>query len=415
MYIDTGSSRSASPFRGLGAVNPESNPFEALNTVLVQTFTPLRPAIDRIPGLSADKKNKLKHQPINALLEIFQPIEFLVYTTCDEAMKISGKPTFRIPADAVGLDLTSYAKSGLPSVTANVNPNLEAFNKFKPTTRQFLRRMTAINSFMIWYIYHPATFARAFSRALVKYGLCTAGEVGRDLQNKVRFLVGQAAQAKNQFANDSAAIERQVVAVSLRLRNLAQSLGLPSPQDVQRRLQSMAGSAQDEANRIINSLPAPPSPPPNPFLRGYSAVGEPVGGTTGGIMAFGAWTMYGGVSGGRGLAESGATAEGTSRSVGPTATPTIAQALQAMLGMSPGAAEAAQNEESQNGSNKGLNEELKEPSVAPPAENALTDAGGGGGGGETIYPDELPTTEAKTSGTGLLAAGAAAALYLLFS
>lgn len=156
----TALSPSTTPATTVSAAAP-STPTGAIDQANAQLATALRPAsaaIDAIPAppyypaFSRDMKVK----PINALLNLFDPMKELVVDVVTEANRISGQATRTLTTPA-GPKVVNMAVALPPGI----NPNTPL--------GETLIRLIAVNNFMILSFKDPANLAKAIVTVLMRY------------------------------------------------------------------------------------------------------------------------------------------------------------------------------------------------------------------------------------------------------
>jgi len=158
---------------------------------------PLAPAIQRLPdhpGMMAVFKRNVMSRPIDALLDLFQPLEALAADIITEANRWSNKQERLIGVPGVNQRLAKMA------VDQPEDARLDL------TMRAFVRRIRIVTNFMILSAYDPVALTVGTAKALLARGIWTLNQFN-DFMKKMP-TPQQAAQVAQQAAASAAAAAR---------------------------------------------------------------------------------------------------------------------------------------------------------------------------------------------------------------
>ncbi len=153
------------------SMTPEQKMAEQLNranATMALLLRPLVPAIQRLPdqpGMMAIFKREVGSRPIDALLNLFQPIESLAADIIREANAFSGKMERVI---------------GVPGVNqrpANMAVDQPGDERLGSTYRAFIRRLRIVTNYMILCAYDPVALAVGTAKALFARGQWTKNQL----------------------------------------------------------------------------------------------------------------------------------------------------------------------------------------------------------------------------------------------
>jgi len=133
-----------------------------LNSDLLFLLRPVLPAIQRMPShppMLLKFKQDVVNRPVDALLDLFAPIEALAADTITEATNWSKKPTRVV------------TPPGFPPVTAKMYVDQPEDVQLDATTRAFIRRLRIVNNFAILVVFDPVALSVGLARALFARGL----------------------------------------------------------------------------------------------------------------------------------------------------------------------------------------------------------------------------------------------------
>ncbi len=147
------------------AMTPQEKTAEALNranTNMALLLRPLVPAIQRLPdqpGMMAIFKRDVVHRPIDALLDLFRPVEALAVDIITEANKFANKQERLIGVP------------GLNQRVAKMAVDQPEDARLDNTMRAFVRRLRIVTNYMILCAYDPVALAVGTAKALVARGI----------------------------------------------------------------------------------------------------------------------------------------------------------------------------------------------------------------------------------------------------
>ncbi len=201
------------------------------NTILVEAIRPLYPQIDASP-LSSSQKEQLKYYPIDALLASLEPIETLVKLSVNRANKLTGEYVRVIGA---GKQIDPKWLPGTPRVQVAMNYDQPEDEVLAPEVKNFVRRLRAVNNFMILYNLAPKFLLIAVAQILVELGIAKANDVKR-------FLDEADAQARKVIPSQ---ITSAVDTAASQTKRVADEL--------KKQTEAVAAEAQKQANKAIET------------------------------------------------------------------------------------------------------------------------------------------------------------------
>lgn len=155
------------------SMTPEQRVAELLNRAnsdMAFLLRPLAPAIQALPNsppMLETFKRDVMNRPIDALLNLFQPVEALAADIIREANTFSGKMERLIGVP------------GLNQRTANMAVDQAGDERLDPTSRAFIRRLRIVTNYMILVTFDPVALAVGTARALVARGRWTANQLAQ--------------------------------------------------------------------------------------------------------------------------------------------------------------------------------------------------------------------------------------------
>lgn len=123
---------------------------DMMNRQLATALRPAHPAIDRLP-LPAARRQKLKDRPLDALMEIFGPIEDRVRRVVDKVNRDTGSKVVMRPA-------------GRPAVTVDTRMDDPRDAAIPRSTRVWVKRMRLINNLLMQIVGHPLLTPKAIAQ-----------------------------------------------------------------------------------------------------------------------------------------------------------------------------------------------------------------------------------------------------------
>lgn len=278
------------------------------NARLAALLVPLHPAIDAIQGPPPREwRERFKRYPIDALVELFAPIQGIAERVVRRAIELR-----RTPSIVIGIPGHNQIVADLridPPTVQIKDGRVISYPVMPESTARWLRRMRIINDFIILAFYDPVVFSLAIAQTF-----------GRDMVWNVQAFVRQA-QALGQMA-----------------LSLLQRAGVPgAAQAAQQSAQQVASMLQQLAGGVADALPGQPPPPPGftppptpkpPWPMSDWVVGaEP--GTTAAVVGMGGSTTAGTTaSGGAGATGAAAAGTTTATEVSPSVIETFMEIFQ---------------------------------------------------------------------------------------
>lgn len=147
------------------SMTPQEKTAELLNRAnsnMALLLRPLAPAISRLPdqpGMMVAFKRDVMNRPIDALLNLFQPVEALAADIVTEANRWSNKQERLIGVP------------GLNQVVAKMAVDQPEDARLDPTMRAFMRRLRIVTNYMVLCAYDPVALAVGTAKALVARGI----------------------------------------------------------------------------------------------------------------------------------------------------------------------------------------------------------------------------------------------------
>jgi hypothetical protein len=149
----------------MAAMTPEQRltaTLARLNSDLAFLLRPLLPAIRQLPShppMMLRFKQDVVNRPVDALLDLFSPIESLAADTINEATTWSKKPTRVV------------TRPGIPQVVAPMFVDQPGDASADATTRAFVRRLRIVNNFAILVVFDPVALSVGLAKALFSRGV----------------------------------------------------------------------------------------------------------------------------------------------------------------------------------------------------------------------------------------------------
>lgn len=219
----------------------------ALNETLRVALIPLHPAIDALPDppppLPASWRQMFKDRPLDALTELFAPIQHLVERIVLRCIYLSKGAGF------------STITVGIPRVNERTfNLAVHSFDMLPPNMRQWCQRMELIALFAAFAIRKPPIFAHALVQVFA---------------NDTRWVLEQLRAAGKPGVQMMVEIMKALptpIPVPPALQTFADNMN-QLDQSVKNTLNQGAQQAKQAVQNIVNSIPKLPAPP------GFSGLG----------------------------------------------------------------------------------------------------------------------------------------------
>lgn len=147
------------------SMTPQEKTAELLNRAnsnMAALLRPLAPAIQRLPdqpGMMAIFKRDVMNRPVDALLDLFRPVEALAADIVTEANRWANKQERLIGVP------------GLNQVVAKMAVDQPEDARLDPTMRAFTRRLRIVTNYMVLCAYDPVALAVGTAKALVARGI----------------------------------------------------------------------------------------------------------------------------------------------------------------------------------------------------------------------------------------------------
>lgn len=267
------------------------------NAKLAVLLKPLHPAIDADPVIPAAIKRRIKTEPVDALLDLFKPIDKVATEIIAETNRLSGKQKRTIGIPKVN-QITVDMKVVYPEID-NVLPREQ---------RELVQRLRIVNNFMILVHYDPVNLGRATTTVLTKYGFEGAKQLGDWIRKGAKGAV-------EQFQRASKQAEKKAKEAAKKAGKALHDAGA----NAQKAAEAGAKAAGQAVAQVVAQVPPPPPPPvvappaPKPF--GFSGLGIAPAVAAGGATAG---------AGAQGVATGVGTATTTAVTTAPVTTPPIA-------------------------------------------------------------------------------------------
>jgi len=175
-----------------GGVDAPNNPAVILNNNLIMYLRPLYPIIDALPEVGSIQKQQLKDQPLETLLSLAAPIQAIIFGTVTRARQLAKKATMTIPITLPRLQVPP----GLPIVKIDMAVMLPSDDPLPQAAKAFIRRIRAMNAFIVYLVYEPLVFVQALTETLIDLAVIKAYEGAAFIDGVIRGLPGG-----NEFVN----------------------------------------------------------------------------------------------------------------------------------------------------------------------------------------------------------------------